>query len=312
MPFFSVVIPAYNAAATIGFALDSLHRQTWQDWEAIVVDDGSSDRTAQIVATFGRFDPRIRIVKLENGGPARARNIGAMRHAEGQFIAFLDSDDIWLPTKLATTAAALCLEPNLDGLFGRVRFFRDTPSDSQTLSRGHCGRLTVQDLVGENPVCTMSNLTIRRTKFLEVRGFYEALRHSEDLECLIRLVASGAAIAGIDAAEVCYRSSPSGLSANLFAMHDGWRQAVASAEPHIAEFGPGEIRRAEAVHLRYLSRRALRVKVSRFTPMRLAMRGMAASPKAFLAPGRHGLLIALAALMTPMLPPRLRRRLADY
>lgn len=96
MPEVTVVIPAYNAAASIGDALESVFDQDFPDLEVIVVDDGSTDGTSDVVAAFGE---RVKLVRQSNGGPGRARNAG-IRAARGRLIAFLDADDVWLPGKL--------------------------------------------------------------------------------------------------------------------------------------------------------------------------------------------------------------------
>src|SRR4051794_18295236 len=94
MPRVSVIIPAYNAEEHIAAALESVARQTYGDWEVVVGDDGSTDRTAEIVAGFG---DRFRLVRAErNLGPANGRNV-AIEDARGELLATLDSDDLWLP-----------------------------------------------------------------------------------------------------------------------------------------------------------------------------------------------------------------------
>lgn len=108
MPAVSIVLPTYNRADVIGRALDSVHRQTFADWELIVVDDGSTDGTATL---FQDSDPRIRYVRQENRGVYAARNRG-LSLAQGRYITFLDSDDEWLPHYLALTTAFLDASPD--------------------------------------------------------------------------------------------------------------------------------------------------------------------------------------------------------
>lgn len=105
-PKVSVVMPAYKAAAFIGLAIASVRAQTLQDWELIIVDDCSPDETAAVAMAAAGGDPRIKLVRAEqNGGVARARNLGNS-HAAGDWIAVLDSDDAFEPTRLETLAAA--------------------------------------------------------------------------------------------------------------------------------------------------------------------------------------------------------------
>ena len=97
-PDISVVIPAYNRATTIARALNSVLAQTFQDLEVIVVDDGSTDHTSEVIQQIG--DARVEIIRhTRNQGAAEARNTG-MKAAGGKYIAWLDSDDEWLPDKL--------------------------------------------------------------------------------------------------------------------------------------------------------------------------------------------------------------------
>src|SRR5262245_29057917 len=96
MPEVSIVIPAFDAGRTIDAALQSVFAQTYGDFEVIVVDDGSTDDTPKCVKRWGA---RVSYVRVPNGGPARARNVGLAR-AKGRLAAFLDADDVWLPRKL--------------------------------------------------------------------------------------------------------------------------------------------------------------------------------------------------------------------
>lgn len=99
VPLVSVIMPAYNAGPYIGEAIQSILDQTFANWDLIVVDDGSTDNTAEVVATF-LSDRRIRYHKQPNGGEPVARNTG-IELSHGNLIAWLDADDIWFPEKLA-------------------------------------------------------------------------------------------------------------------------------------------------------------------------------------------------------------------
>jgi glycosyltransferase involved in cell wall biosynthesis len=99
-PLVSVVVPAYNRGGTIARSLESISAQTYQNWQAIVVDDGSADATAEIVGTLAREDARFRLIRhAHNRGAQAARNTG-IRAARGSWIAFLDADDQFLPDSL--------------------------------------------------------------------------------------------------------------------------------------------------------------------------------------------------------------------
>ena len=106
-PLLTVIMPAYNADRFIAESIESVIAQTVEAWELIIVDDASTDGTLDIVAGYGRRDPRIRMISQDtNRGQAHARNI-ALDHARGELMAFLDSDDIWFPEKTAKQVAAM-------------------------------------------------------------------------------------------------------------------------------------------------------------------------------------------------------------
>ena len=110
----TVMMPAYNAAGFIGEAIDSVLAQSYADWELIVVNDGSTDATAGIVARYD--DPRIRLITQPNGGESSARNT-ALDHARGEFLAYLDADDAYLPHHLAVTVGFLDANPGCDAVY---------------------------------------------------------------------------------------------------------------------------------------------------------------------------------------------------
>jgi teichuronic acid biosynthesis glycosyltransferase TuaG len=103
-PVVSIITPAYKAAQYVGETVRSVQAQTFQNWEMIIVDDESPDDTASVVQGFSDADPRIRLIRQANTGPAMARQT-ALDHARGRYIAFLDADDLWLPEKLARQLA---------------------------------------------------------------------------------------------------------------------------------------------------------------------------------------------------------------
>jgi len=302
MPAVSVVIPCFNAADTLDETLASVVAQTFMNIEIICVDDGSSDGTLALLADWTRRDSRIRIIPVANGGPSWARNTGAAA-AKGGWIAFLDADDIWLPDKLASVAEVFLADPKADAVFGQVAFFRKGDCGDATVSKVREGPAILSDVLGENPVCTLSNLTVRRDAFYAVNGFDETLHHSEDLEFLIRFVSSGYTLVGCNECHLRYRASEDGLSANLARMHEGWRKAIQAVS-----LSPSERNRAEAVHMRYLARRALRIGAPAVTALCFAARGLQRSPAAFLGDRYRGTATLAGCLAAPFLPVNLRRR----
>ncbi|MFV0384098.1 glycosyltransferase family 2 protein [Paracoccus sp. (in: a-proteobacteria)] len=301
MPLFSIILPCFNAAATLPETLLTLSVQTFTDWELLCIDDGSTDETSSILARAAAGDARIRVIRNPGKGPSAARNL-ALTEARGEIFAFCDADDLWVPQKLSIMAA-LMRDKGIDGAYARVQFFSETRSRS--LSTVPQGLLSVAMLLSENPVCTMSNVVIRAGAFRKVGGFDENLVFNEDLEWLIRLVAQGHRIMGIDETLVFYRTSTSGLSSDLIAMYTSRQAALFTAM--LYGYVPDD--RAEAIYLRYLARRALRVGAPGFTAMRYVIAGMMTSTRGFFSGGTRGVLTFAAALIAPLLPTALRRRL---
>lgn len=304
MAYFSIVLPSFNAQATILATLDGLREQTFVDWEAICIDDGSDDETRAMLYLRAAQDPRLIVATNPSKGPSSARNYAAAELASGEVIAFCDADDIWCPNKLEELHQLMC-QAGIDGAFGQIGFFEQTPGDTDVMSTVPKHALTVATLLGENPVCTMSNLALRRRIFLQSGGFDENLIHNEDLELLIRLVGRGARIQGIDRLQVWYRTNAGGLSSDLGAMRDGRAKALNTAKA--MGFQPDC--KSEAIHLRYLARRALRLDADRFAALRFTLAGIWQCPPSFFLPLRRGVATAIAACLAPLIPRAIRRKL---
>jgi teichuronic acid biosynthesis glycosyltransferase TuaG len=105
MPLVSIITPSWNVERLIGETIESVKTQSLGDWELLIADDCSTDKTAAVIESYAVKDPRIKLIRqLRNGGPALARQ-AAMEQARGRFVAFLDSDDLWLPAKLERQVA---------------------------------------------------------------------------------------------------------------------------------------------------------------------------------------------------------------
>ncbi|MCC1493858.1 glycosyltransferase [Cognatishimia sp. F0-27] len=300
MTRFSIVVPCFNAEATIAQTLESLRAQSVTDLEIICVDDGSTDATRDVITAIAAQDNRIRLVRNAGKGPSDARNHGAMTMARGEILAFCDADDLWGAAKLARLDTVF-RAGSVDGAYSRIAFFEKEPDDASTVSTIVGEDLRIGHLLGENPVCTMSNLAVTRAAFLKTGGFDAGIVHNEDLEWLIRLVGGGARVIGIDEVLTFYRRNPGGLSADLAAMAQGREAALKTA----AGFGEHPEDRHEAIHFRYLARRALRMGLDRTQAARFALNGMRASPAGFFAPPRRGVLTLGGALAALVLPRRL-------
>jgi glycosyltransferase involved in cell wall biosynthesis len=195
----SVVVPTYNRAHSVGEAIRSVLRQTYADLELIVVDDGSSDDTAARVQQCS--DSRVRYIRQENAGVSAARNRGVST-ARGELIAFIDSDDVWKPEKLAVDVAVLDQHPEAQAVFSDVEkhdgavivpsFTRETTFFKGYLAQHPCPDGVVLDqrqmllcLLQEVPILP-STLTMRRAAFEKLGGFDTSWRCFEDWEFFIR------------------------------------------------------------------------------------------------------------------------------
>lgn len=302
-PTFSVIIPAYNAEATLRSTVDSVLSQSDQDFEIVIVDDGSQDATISVMHLLASADDRVRIVSQTNAGVSAARNLGASL-ARGDWLAFLDADDEWAPNKLRQHRAVHEHDPLAEASFARVVFCPEQRGEmiaGHSQSKVHPGYLDVGDVLIENPVCTTSNLVVSRAAFADIDGFNTAMRYAEDQELLARLMANGMRIRGIDAPLVRYRMSENGLSCDLEAMFANWRSF---AEAWISA---DELPRAEAIYCRYLTRRALRSGAHMKVVRSFARRGMAADCGTFAASDLRSLLTLGGVIAGGAMPAALRR-----
>ncbi|PRX11064.1 UNVERIFIED_ORG: glycosyl transferase family 2 [Martelella mediterranea] len=312
MTRFSVVIPCYNAAETIAATLNAVLDQTFFDFEVIVIDDGSTDETVAIASWFAQRSRRIRIVQQANGGPSIARNRAVFHHAEGELIAFLDADDIWPANRLNVLDKRFAETDAPDVAYGRVAFFANSVADVETYSTVSNTPLTVANLIAENETCTMSNIVVTREAFIASGGFNANIVHGEDVEWLVRLAASGARIEGIDTVLTFYRTSRSGLSSDLAAMRFSWETALLTARRLNVALSQNEINAAEATHLRYLARRALRLESTRGTALKLALKALCLSPRAFFKQPSRGVLTLGAATVEALSPSAFKRLSANH
>lgn len=213
-PTVSVVIPAHDAMPELIEAVESALAQDRPADEVIVVDDRSKDGSGDAVRA--RFGDRVRVLAGTFGSAAAARNAG-WRAARGEWVAFLDADDLWTPDKLSASLALLAAAPHADWCFsdGTVRALDGREHDSlfalwAEVEEPYCGR-PVAELIEVNFVLT-SSVVARRSALEALGGFDESLTHAEDVDLWIRLSRRGWA-AGTNRALVNYRARATGLSA---------------------------------------------------------------------------------------------------
>ncbi len=219
-PVVSIIMPAYNAAAFLPDTVRSVLAQTFDRFELIIADDGSTDRTLEVARTWEKLDPRVRVFTGPNRGTAAARN-AAMGQARGSFFALLDSDDLWDPQFLAIQLAVFERFPEAAIVTGNARSLGG-PLDGVPLKRveGACRRLSLLEMIeNENAVCIMS--VIRRSVVEQIGGFAEDMRYSEDYEFWVRAAHAGAVFVTNPAPLAFYRRHAASKSADDIAAIGG-------------------------------------------------------------------------------------------
>jgi glycosyltransferase involved in cell wall biosynthesis len=203
-PTVSVIIPAYNRAQWIGASIQSVLDQTYTDYEIIVVDDGSTDDTAEVIRAF---TDRVRYVYQENGGAAAARNRG-MRESRGEYLAFLDSDDLFMPEKLQKQVEYLQHNPHIGMVYSAYSNIDGNNNELGIVSAQHTGHIYRQFLFHCN--IQTSTIMIRRQVAKAVGEFDVYLRLPEDIDYWIR-IARHYEIGAIDEPLSRFRTHPGNI-----------------------------------------------------------------------------------------------------
>lgn len=306
-PLFSIVIPCYNAQGTLRQTVASVQEQTLDDWELVIVDDGSSDASLELISELVAEDSRILAFSLAHAGVSAARNEG-VRLTRGRYLAFLDADDLWHPEKLIRHAEHLASNPDVGVSFGRVQFISPAGAPLPQFSSVPKYGLNALSLLTENHVSTSSNIVARREVFEFLGGFHQDMSFAEDQEWLLRVALDGRwLVAGIPQTLVYYRTSAGGLSSSLERMEKGWLTMLDKVARYAPDFVSKNRAAASAVYLRYLARRALRQGAPASMGLHYLKRAWRAKPTVLLRQPRRSLL-TLAGLLTWRFTPRLADR----
>ena len=256
-PAISVVIPCYNAKKFLGATLAALRAQSFTDWEAIVIDDGSTDNSSDIAWGLSQADKRISVSWQTNFGVSFSRNRGA-ELAKADIVAFLDADDVWHPDFLNEMFAFMQAKPERAVGFARARFVTFEGTPTRAVSRSKLKNLSTADFLSGNPTTTCSNLVVRRDAFLKSGGFKKGLNHAEDQLWLLQMHLNGEVIEGHDKILLDYRTNNAGLSSDVEAMRKGWDEMVMTVQSIYPNIITPALPRARAQNLLYLAKRAMR------------------------------------------------------
>jgi glycosyltransferase involved in cell wall biosynthesis len=316
MPKVSVIIPLFQTERFIAEAIRSVQAQTYEDFEILVINDGSFDAGPAIARAIN--DPRLHVLDQENRGLAGARNSG-IRNATGEYLAFLDADDLWRPKKLerhvaqlesdATIGVSFCASALMDD-DGRLLGLQQRPRNSN---------FDVDHIFCRNPVGNGSAPVIRREVFDSVAyfddklqracWFDESFRQSEDIECWTRIaVAGGWRFAFVDEALTLYRVSRLGLSADIEKQIATWRRFRSKVAQYAPELNARVGDLAEAYQLRYLARRSIQSSRGDVA-LKLIMHALKMHPRILVEEPSRTLTTLAAAFASVALPQPLYARL---
>lgn len=312
MPKVSVVMPVYGVEKFVAAAIDSVLSQTFTDFEFIIVDDCSPDGSLAICQSYK--DPRMRIVSHENNrGLAGARNTG-IRHAHGEYIALLDSDDMWLPEKLEKHVKHLDTNPDVGVSFSRSAFVDEAGMPMNAYQMPKLKDIDVDHLLCRNPVGNGSAPVLRATVLADIRTeenlygdmeayyFDDTFRQSEDIECWIRIAATTQwRFEGLSEALTLYRLNAGGLSANIPKQLASWDAVMDKTRSYAPDLISRSGKLARAFQLRYLARQAIRLKDGTLATQ-YVLDALRENPRIFFKePGRTSITL-VAALIQRVLP----------
>ncbi|AFY58142.1 glycosyl transferase [Rivularia sp. PCC 7116] len=214
MPIISVVVPAYNSQSTILETIDSVLGQTFSDFELIVINDGSTDNTLEILTSVK--DTRLKVYSYPNGGLPAARNRGIAR-ASGEFISFIDADDLWTPDKLELQIQALQKNPSAGVAYSwTICMGNNGESFHPGVSESYQGNVYANLLVG-NFIASGSNVLLRKETIESAGYFDESLKSSEDWDYWLRLAPKWDFVV-VPKPQIIYRLSSGAMSSNLDVM----------------------------------------------------------------------------------------------
>jgi glycosyltransferase involved in cell wall biosynthesis len=277
MALVDVIIPAYNSAGFLPFALDSVMAQTFEDWRILLVDDGSTDNTAEVVAPYiEKLGPKLKYIRQANAGLPGARNT-AIRNSDAELMALLDADDVWLPNRLAESVKCFAGRPQVGLAYSLITRIDqngaviDSPSNGSRVYEGRIAPYIYMRMV-QLPCPSM---TFRRSCTDEVGLFDETLRATEDRDMWVR-IALRYEVAFIPKITAYYRSSPASMTTDPDRMLRAQLQFI---EKHYGSQGCGFVARRVALSQIYRQRaEALGLRKQRWAAVKSSMQALVLYP----------------------------------
>ncbi len=303
-PAISVVVATYNAEATLAETIGSVRRQTFSDFELLVVDDGSTDATLQLLDDLG--DARLRVFRRPHQGVAAARNHG-IAAASGEFVSFLDADDLWTPDKLELQLRALQQHPDAGLAYSWTALI--DADGSFLFAKEPCREHgdVHHALIRECFIASASNVLVRKRCLDAVGGFDLELGAAQDWDLSLRIAARWP-FALVPRYQVLYRIAESTMSADAARCERACLIVCERAFDRVPDLPPGRRREALANVKQYIAQlyltRSTRADFRREAGRTLA-EGIREYPRTLLA-AKTMLLLWTCVLLAPV-PPRLRR-----
>jgi glycosyltransferase involved in cell wall biosynthesis len=277
MPTVDVIIPAYNAAKYLPFAIESVMTQTFEDWRILLVDDGSTDNTAEVVAPYReRLGDKLKYIKQANGGLPAARNT-AIRNSSSEYLALLDADDVWLPCRL--TESLKCFEghPRVGLAYGQIsRIDQDgVVLDTHTNPQKHGEGNIAPHIYMRRVQLPCPTITFRRRCVDEVGMFDETMHATEDRDLWLR-IALRYEVAVSRVVLAYYRVSAASMSTDPDRMLRAQKQFI---EKHYGAAGCGRLARRVALSHIYKQRaEALSTRGRPWAALGSSLRGLGYYP----------------------------------
>lgn len=264
MPHISVIIPAYNAEKTIKQTVRSVLSQTFDDFEIIVINSSSSDSTLAVLSTIE--DNRIRIFTYPKANVAVNRNRG-LKFAAGEYVSFLDADDLWMPDKLELQHKALESNPGAavayswtDAIDENGKFLRKYSHDTRVGD-------VYSNLLLANFIASGSNILVRKSALCEINGFDETLTNAHIIDISLKLAAKYNFVA-VDKVQVLYRIHPNSMSSNLLGMEKSYLTVLERAFLHDKAASFQYLKRHSIANLyKYLAYKVLENPADKFKPL---------------------------------------------
>ena len=302
MPLISIIIPVYNGEKTIKETIQSVLGQTFADFELIVINDGSQDSTLEVVSSIS--EPRLKVFSYPNAGVSASRNRG-IAQAKGEYISFIDADDLWTPDKLETQLTALQAHPEAAVAYSWTDWIDESgeflrPGSHITNNGDVYAKLLFRDFVGSG-----SNPLIRTQALEEVGGFNESLTPAADWDMWLRLAASNKFVC-VPSAQILYRVSPRSMSTNVWRMETESLQIIEQAFAQAPESIAHLKRQVMAERYKYLTLKTIEGPPERrkgLTAVRFFWQAINYDP-AWLQRTRLMLIVLFKIALAIVLPPQ--------